>query len=61
MIDLPDLPVFDIPAGLKRSRPPNIVVFDWINDNIRELKESGQMEIIRKQSSRQPVDVRFKL
>ena len=61
MIDLPDLPVFDIPENIKSSRPPNVVVFDWINDNIRSLKESGQMERLRQQKSRQPVDVRFKL
>ena len=61
MIDLPDLPVFDIPEDIKSSRPSNAVVFDWIDDNIRSLKESGQMERIRQQKSRQPVDVRFKL
>jgi len=61
MMDLPDLPVFDIPADIKNSRPPNVVVFDWINENIRFLKESGQMENIRKQKSRQPVNVRFNL
>ena len=61
MIDLPELPVFEIPKDLNHSRPPNDVVFEWINENIRLLKESGQIERIRRQKSRQPVDVRFEL
>ena len=58
MIDFIDLPEFDIPEYI-HERPPNDVVYKWIAENIRMLKESGQMDRIKQQESRQPVDVRF--
>ncbi len=58
MIDLIELPEFDIPEYVHKH-PPNEVVYEWISQNIRMLKESGQMDRIRKQESRQPVDVPF--
>ncbi len=60
MIDFIELPEFDIPE-YRHDRPPNHVVYEWIANNIRIAKESGQMERIRKQESRQPVDVPFVL
>jgi hypothetical protein len=61
MIDLPDLPVFNVPENMKNCRPPDAVVSDWIDENIVFLKKSGQMERLRRQKSRQPADVQFKI
>lgn len=61
MIDLPELPAFDIPDHLKNNHPPPLVIHDWMAENVRRLKESGQMERIRAQKSRQPVNAWFTL
>jgi|GEM_PF-2925860 len=61
MIDLPELPVFDVPENIVNSRSPNTVVSDWIDENIAFLKKSGQMERLRQQKSRQPANVKFKI
>jgi len=61
MIDLPELPAFDIPEDLKNKKMPPYVIHDWMAENVRHLKESGQMDRIRAQKSRQPVNVCFTL
>jgi len=61
MMDLPKLPTFDIPIDLKNKRPPNHVIYAWMDENLCSLKKSGQIERIRRQASRQPVDVPFVL
>ncbi len=55
-----DLPVFDIP-DFKNKRPSNDVIYKWMDENFRRMKESGQIERIRQQESRRPVDVKFVL
>jgi hypothetical protein len=61
VIDLPELPTFDVPDYLKNKKFPADVRHDWMAENLRHLKESGQMERIRAQKSRQPVNARFTL
>ncbi len=61
MIDLPALPVFNIPEKLNNKKLPPEVIQAWMAENLRHLKESGQMERIRKQKSRQPVEAWFVL
>ena len=60
MIDRLDLPDFDA-RERKAKRPPPDVLYEWMADNIRRLKESGQMQRIRRQASRQPSPTRFVL
>ena len=59
MIDL-ELPVFDVPPVRPPRVPPDIY-WDWVMDNIARLRESGQLDRIRKQRSREPVKVPFVL
>jgi len=61
MIDLPELPVFDVPGKLNNKKLPPAVIQAWMAENLRHLKESGQMERIRQQTSRQPVEAWFVL
>jgi len=61
MIDLPELPVFNIPDNLNNKKLPPEVIQAWMAENLRHLKESGQIERIRQQKSRQPVAVWFVL
>jgi hypothetical protein len=58
MIDFPDLPIFDIPAH-ENKRLPIDEVYKWMDKNFSQMKESGQIERIRQQESRRPVDVKF--
>ena len=60
MIDLPELPIFDIPKYLQKKPPPE-VIFKWMADNLCRLKQTKQIDRLRKQESRRPVDVRFVL
>ncbi|MDA3923633.1 MAG: hypothetical protein PF904_02920 [Kiritimatiellae bacterium] len=58
---LPELPVFNIPENLDHKKLPPDVIQTWMAENLRHLKESGQMERIRQQKSRQPVEAWFVL
>lgn len=59
MIEFPDLPVFDIPDNIPNKQLPPDVIYDWMAENLQHLKESGQMEQIRAQESRQPAEAWF--
>ncbi len=60
MIDLPELPTFDVPE-YHHKKQSNEIIYEWIAENVRNLKKSNQIDRLRKQESRQPVDVRFVL
>jgi hypothetical protein len=56
-LKLPALPL----TQHKHKTPPPDVICEWRSENVRLLKESGQMKRIRAQASRQPSAVRFTL
>jgi hypothetical protein len=60
MMEILDLPRFDIPDH-KPKVPPPAVLHDWVLANLRQLRESGRIERIRRQASRRPVEARFAL
>ena len=57
----PDLPVFDVPENIPNKQLPPDVIYAWMAENLQHLKESGQMERIRTQKSRQPAEAWFVL
>ena len=60
MVEFPDLPEFDL-LEFKNKRPPNDVIYKWMDENLRQMKESGQIERIRKEESRRLVGDPFVL
>lgn len=54
------LPDFDVPDLPDKSVDPRAIE-EWIAENVRHLKTSGRMSMIRNQASRQPSPVRFTL
>ena len=56
----PDLPVFNVPV-YERKKLPNDEIYKWMQENMQNMKKSGQIKRIRQQESRQPVDVQFVL
>ena len=55
-----NLPKFNIPV-LKQKQLPPMVFYEWVVQNLILLHESGQIDNIRKQPTRRPVDARFVL
>ena len=55
-----NLPKFNIPV-LKQKQLPPMVFYEWVAQNIRFLHESGQLDRMRKQPTRRPVEARFVL
>ncbi|MDD2600107.1 MAG: hypothetical protein PHO37_12925 [Kiritimatiellae bacterium] len=60
-MDLPDLPAFDIPENITNKKLPPDVIYAWMAENLRHLKESGQIERLYAQKSRQPAEAWFVL
>ena len=59
----PDLPCFNIPpehASPSRDLSPD-EYNEWVMENVRQLRENGQYEKLRKDPLRTPADVRFQL
>lgn len=56
----PVLPRFDVPELHNKVVDPRVIE-EWIAENVRSLKESGQLASIRIQAWRQPSPVRFTL
>ena len=54
------LPDFDIPDLRDKALDPRAIE-EWRVENLRHLKESGQLAAIRNQASRRPSPVRFTL
>ena len=57
--------ILNLPEGkipdLKQKQVPPEVFYEWVAQNIRFLHESGQLDRMRKQPTRRPVEARFVL
>ena len=59
-MEILNLPEGKIPDRKQKYVPPE-VFYEWVVQNLILLHESGQIDHIRKQPTRRPVDARFVL
>ena len=61
MIDILNLPDQDGGPLPKSKRPPLNMYDQWVNEQLRQLHDSGDLRHLREQISRRPVEQRFRL